>query len=51
MNEKMDLCVPCAAKLKEKFNVKKVHENVDVKITCAQCRRRRYGATYGVSEK
>jgi hypothetical protein len=44
-----ELCGECAALLREGFDVKRVGGGVDNKITCSNCGRRRYGATYEVS--
>lgn len=49
--KRMDLCVPCAAKLGTAYTVHKVAGGVDKKITCAECGRRRYGGTYEVSKE
>lgn len=45
---KRDLCLPCAIKLGAVYSVKKVSGGVDNKIICAECGRRRYGATYEI---
>jgi len=49
----VDLCKPCAVIRGMSQKLKQVHYGVDNKITCADCGRRRYGATYEVvaSEK
>jgi hypothetical protein len=44
-----ELCGKCAALLREGFDIKRVGGGVDNKITCSNCGRRRYGATYEVS--
>lgn len=41
-----DLCGACAAKLSESYELRKIEHPADNKITCAHCRRRRYGAKY-----
>lgn len=41
-----DLCGACAAKLAEAYELRKVEQPADNKITCAHCRKRRYGAKY-----
>ena len=46
-----DLCGACAAKLSTAYTVRKVCGGVDNKITCAECSRRRYGATYEIVKK
>lgn len=50
MSEK-NLCKPCAEKLKESYKVKMVKAGKNIKITCAECGRRRYGATYETEAK
>lgn len=47
---KRELCVPCSVKLAETNNVKKTRHRRD-KITCDECKRRRYGGEYEVSPK
>lgn len=49
--KEMTLCVPCAMKLGKTHRLKKVKEWADEKITCDECRRRRYGSTHEVTEK
>ena len=44
----LDLCKPCAVIRGMSQKLKQVHYGVDNKITCADCGRRRYGATYEV---
>lgn len=48
---KIDLCFPCAKALESVYDLKKVREPVDTKISCAECGRRRYGATYEAVKK
>lgn len=48
---KLDLCYPCSITLQEVYSLKKILEVVDGKITCAECKRRRYGATYEATRK
>lgn len=50
MNE-LELCVPCAEKLKEGYDVKKIRSGVGQKVTCAGCGKRRYGGVYEVKGK
>lgn len=47
----LNLCVPCAEKLRSVYTLRKVREVVDGKIQCAECGRRRYGATYLAESK
>lgn len=47
---KCEMCVPCAIKLDETKDVKKIAHRRE-KITCSECGRRRYGAEYEVSRK
>jgi len=47
---KKELCLPCAIKLADTEDVKKVAYR-KWKITCAECGRRRYGAEYSVEPK
>ena len=51
MKKKVDLCVPCAALLKEGYSLTRICGGVDNKITCAHCGRRRYGDTYEMMAK
>lgn len=48
---KYDLCGTCAEQLKEGYNLKKISGGVDNKITCSNCGRRRYGASYELTKK
>ena len=47
---KKEMCVPCAVKLTETKDVKKIAHRRE-KITCSGCGRRRYGAEYEVNNK
>ena len=47
---KREMCVPCAIKLAETKDVKKIAHRRE-KITCSECGRRRYGAEYEVGKK
>lgn len=47
----LELCLPCATKLGRAFVVSKISGGADNKITCVECGRRRYGATYTVSKR
>ena len=49
--KKMELCGACAAMLREQAEVKKLGGRHDNKVTCTNCGRRRYGATYEVGKK
>lgn len=48
---KLDLCYPCKVKLETAYDVKKLREEVNGKIVCAECGRRRFGGTYEVTKK
>lgn len=48
---KIDLCLPCTTVLQDEFILKRVAGGIDNKITCARCRRRRYGATYEIEKR
>lgn len=48
---KRELCGKCAALLREGFQVKRVTGGVDNKVTCSNCGKRRYGATYELEKK
>ena len=48
---KLDLCGPCRAKLETAYAMRKVRETVNGKIVCAECGRKRYGATYEVTKR
>lgn len=43
---KLKLCGKCAALLKANHELKKVGVQVNMKVTCDKCGRRRYGAVY-----
>lgn len=47
---KKELCVPCAETLKATGDVKLTAHRRE-KITCASCKRRRYGSEYEVKRK
>lgn len=49
--QKVDLCGPCVAVMKTGYEVRKVSQGVDNKITCAKCGRRRYGGTYEIGKQ
>ena len=51
MSKKYDLCGKCAAELREGYKLSRVAGGVDNKITCSNCGRRRYGATYELEKK
>lgn len=51
MMQTVELCGKCANLMKEGFALKRVAGGVDQKVTCANCGKRRYGATYEVSRK
>ena len=46
-----DLCKPCAEALKKTKMVAFVAGGVNNKITCTECGRRRFGATYQVGRR
>ena len=48
--KKLELCRPCAEKLKEAYTVKPAG-GIAKKITCQQCGKRRYGVTYQIEKK
>jgi len=50
MVKEMDLCGICAALLGNAYSVRKVSGGVDNKVTCANCGKRRYGASYEVKK-
>ena len=47
---RLELCVPCAVKLAETRELKKTAHRRN-KLTCAECRRRRYGSEYEVGRR
>ena len=51
MSQKYDLCGACAEQMKEAYSLRRVHGGVDNKVTCDNCGRRRYGATYELTKK
>lgn len=51
MIKQIDLCVPCAATLKEGHTLTRIGGGVNNKITCAHCGKRRYGDTYEMVAK
>ena len=51
MGKRMELCGKCAALLAEGYKVKRVAGGVDNKVVCANCGRKRYGATYELEKK
>lgn len=48
---KYDLCGECAAKMEAAYRLKKLERPADNKITCAHCKRRRYGGKYELLPK
>lgn len=48
--KKLELCRPCAEKLKEAYTVKPAG-GIAKNITCQQCGKRRYGVTYQIEKK
>lgn len=51
MKKKVDLCVACAATLREGYTLTRIAGGVDNKITCSHCGRRRYGSTYEMASR
>lgn len=47
----VDLCGVCAAKMRETHQLKVIYSGKNQNVTCANCNRRRYGATYEVTER
>lgn len=45
---KLDLCDRCAERMREVFRVRCLSEHLCRKVTCANCGRKEYGATYEV---
>lgn len=48
---KMELCLPCAVKLKAQGQTVKQTGGRNEKVTCGECGRRRFGTTYEVGAK
>lgn len=48
--KRLELCWPCAEKLKEAYTVKPAG-GIAKKIDCQQCGKRRYGVTYQIEKK
>ena len=46
MQKQIDLCRPCAEKLMNGYRVTLLQHRINNKITCAECEKRRFGATY-----
>ena len=51
MQREMELCTPCAEKMKHDYELRTVRAGANQKVTCAGCGRRRYGAHYEVEKK
>ena len=51
MKKTLDLCGICFAQMQADYNFRRTSRPVNYKITCAQCGRRRYGATYEAEPK
>ncbi len=49
--KQMELCVPCAEKMREGYSLRTVQAGANQKVTCCGCGRRRYGAVYQVERK
>lgn len=51
MAKSMELCVPCAEKMKEVYDIKKEKRGVNMKVFCICCQKMRYGSVYQVVVK
>lgn len=51
MKKTLDLCGICYAEMMGRYSMRRLSSPVNMKVTCAQCGRRRYGATYEAEEK
>lgn len=49
--QRMELCGRCAERMRDRHIVRLVHRGINTKITCENCRLRRYGGTYEVEPK
>jgi len=47
--KKLDLCGRCAAIFGETYKVERVSGGADCKVTCENCKKRRYGGTYTIT--
>lgn len=51
MAKQMKLCGKCAAMLETGYELKKVDAQINLKVTCDHCGKRRYGAVYQMDGK
>lgn len=51
MKKTIELCTPCSVKMAEGYRLARLSRPSDLKITCALCGRRRYGAVYEMEKK
>lgn len=51
MKKKMELCAKCAALIADAYDVRRLAGGVDCKVTCEQCRKKRFGGTYEVATR
>ena len=49
--QRMELCGRCAELMRDRHLVKVVSRGINHKITCENCKCRRYGGTYDVEPK
>lgn len=49
--QQMELCGRCVELMRDRYMVKLVHRPINHKITCENCKCRRYGGTYDVEPK
>lgn len=50
-SRKMKLCGRCAVRYRQTHSVELLRKPVNWKITCEECKRRRYGAEYRIRRK
>lgn len=50
MPKEIELCTPCAEKMKDGYRLQQLPRPVNNKITCSMCGKRRFGATYVASK-
>ena len=51
MKKTVELCGACQAKMENGWKLTRLSRPSDLKITCALCGRRRYGAVYEMEKK
>lgn len=49
--QELILCGRCAELMRERFFIKTISRAINNKITCSNCKRRRYGGTFAVEAK